>query len=53
VLFTKSCGGDQIKRDELDGVYGTLGRDEKCTQNAGRKNQREDTTWETLALMEK
>jgi hypothetical protein len=36
-----------IKEDELYGTCSTHGRDDKCVQNFGRKNQNKETSLET------
>jgi hypothetical protein len=40
---------NQIKVDEMDGIHGMYGGEEKCIQNFGWETQTKETSWKTSA----
>jgi hypothetical protein len=47
IYIPQRQGGNQIKEDEIDGICGTNGRQEKCIENFSREPEgRTNRSWE-------
>jgi hypothetical protein len=45
-LYLYKYWSEQIKKNEMGGVCGTYGSQERCIQRFGEKTREKETTWE-------